>query len=121
MKEQPHTFFTRHYIEAEKSTWYHWIGQMGSRPGLYTVVKINIPVPYWKLDPGHDHSFLGCDALQFGRWVLMFERNLMPSPTMKMEAADSSEILVMGYHITFSLQHENLKSHIMRTTKIVVQ
>jgi hypothetical protein len=91
-------------MEAEKSTWYHWTeGQMCSRPGLYPVVKRRIRVPYWKLDPGYDHSFLGCDALQFDRWVPMFERNLVPSPTMKMEAAGSSEMLVMRYHITFTV------------------
>jgi hypothetical protein len=85
---------------------------MGSRPGLYTVVKRKIPVPYWKLDPGYyNHSFLGCDALQFGRWVPLFERNLVPSPTMKMEAAGSSEMLVMGYHITFTVSSMTISNH----------
>jgi hypothetical protein len=51
-------------------------------------------------------KYLGCDNLLPGRWLPMFRRNLLPpsslvtfSPTMNMEPADSSEILVTLYQV----------------------
>lgn len=51
-----------------------------------------------------DYRILGCDALQFGRSVLTFWRNLIPHTSkriysayniLKMEAADSIKVLVL--------------------------
>jgi hypothetical protein len=74
---------------------------------------------------GEDHSFLGCDVLQFGRKVAIFWRNqLPPSLGQKMEAAGSSAKLlpvcwtiIWQYkpedHNLLSYQQETLKSHNM--------
>jgi hypothetical protein len=62
----------------------------------------------------HDYHVLGCYTLQSGRPLPTFQRNLLhPSSTLKVEAAGSSEILIMIYHTTqcHISEDSNLHSH----------
>jgi hypothetical protein len=75
-----------------------------------------------------EYPVLGCHAMQCGRNLQMFQRNLLFSPyTLKMEAADFSETSVCLYqtpqhHIQEdgnirSCCNENVKSHGLRVDK----
>jgi hypothetical protein len=48
-----------------------------------------------------DYVALECDVMLFGRWVSKFRKNLpRPLPTLTMEVAGSSEMLVPVYYAT---------------------
>jgi hypothetical protein len=55
---------------------------------------------------------MSCETVQFGKWLLVFRRNVPPPPsTLKMEALCSSEMLARLYQTTryHSLKVYNIK------------